>query len=253
MRILELNWRRKLKYYKHGHTEILYRQERKKKKRRSAIRKRIRKYISVLIALFSLLAIVAIAALLFTQNSPLFNVKRVSTVISNDPDIVAPKLFNHLIGMNIFSVNDSSIDSIIREKSIHYGMQSVIRQYPDKLKIVLYRRIPVICINNKYTIYQDFSMKDIPSHANIIDMSTDIPIMHSPYDIPGFASIFASLIKQHDMIESISYRNGKYSIYTNNSVSIIMKPGNEFPEIDCLPEGFSYVDVRFRNTIYVKK
>lgn len=248
-----LNWRKKLKYYKHGHTEILYRQERKKKKRRSAMRRKIRKYMSVLITGFSVSAIIVIAALLFTRNSPLFTVKGVSTVISNDPDIVAPELFAHIKGINIFSIDDSSIDSVIKEKSIHYGMQAVIRQYPDKLKIVLYRRIPVICINNKYTIYQDFSMKDIPSQANVIDMRTDMPDIHSPYDIPGFASIFASLIKQHDMIESISYRKGKYTIYTNNSVSIIMKPGNEFPEIDRLPEGFSYVDVRFRNTIYVKK
>lgn len=241
-----------MKYSRNAHTEILYRHQRKKKKKRSNIRKRVKKIISVSIVIISVLSIAGISGLLFIRNSPVFNVKNVITFVSNDPDIVAPDMFSHLKGNNIFSVSNASIDSIIRDKSIHYGLQAVIREYPADIKVVLYKRIPIISINREYTVYQDFSMKHIACNANVIDMSIDIGSIESPYDIPGFASIFASLIRQHDRVESIKFRNGIYTIHTDNSISIIMKAGNELPEIDKLPDQYRYVDIRFRNSIYVK-
>ena len=242
-----------MKYYNSNHTEILYRQQRHSKKSKKKMRKKLNEVFIRFCVISAITVFIVISAVIFVRSSSMFKVSNVTVVISNNPDIVPFNIFDCFLGTHILSVKERVIDSIIAAEYSHYGLRSVIREYPSNIKIILYKKIPVISVNDKYTVYQDFSMKPIKSDANIIHMYTDNNNYKTAFDIPGFATIFNSLINQKSSIKKINFKKNKYTVYTYNGITIILKPGNILPPIDQLEGDFKYVDVRFRNSIFVKK
>ena len=243
----------KLKYSKVQHTEILHRRIRKDKK----AKKRIRSYISKITVriVLSLILFTALYITLITikNKSDVFIVKNVKTIVYNDKNIVPSNDFSFLKGENIFDIGESFIDSIVHVSYSDYGLKALIKNYPSEIIIIIYKKIPVISINNKFTVYQDFSIKKVNMNTNIITMNSDISSIQTGFDIPGFATLFHSLIKYKKNIKSICFSKNLYTIYTKDNRRIIIRAGNTLSDIDRIPEEYMKIDLRFNNLVLVKK
>lgn len=205
--------------------------------------------------ILSLILFTALYITLITikNKSDIFIIKNVKTIVYNDKNIVPSNDFSFLKGENIFSISESFIDSIVHTSYANYGLKALIKQYPSEIKIIIYKKIPVISINNKFTVYQDFSVKKVNLNANVITMNSDISNIQTGFDIPGFATLFNSLIMHKENIKNIRFSKNLYTIYTKDNRRIIIRPGNKLSDIDRIPKEYMKIDLRFNNLVLVKK
>ncbi|MFO8061756.1 MAG: hypothetical protein R6U31_02390 [bacterium] len=235
-----------------NNTEILFRKKKKSKKRMTRVKNSVRVLTMRLLLACFILFILYTGARIFIAKTDFFNIKSISVVCLNSKDELSLKPFMLLRDSLILDIDRNSAEGIVREHFPGYGIRAVNKRYPSSVTFVLYKKIPVICINGRYSVNQDGSVS-VKRNTDIIRMNADIDGMESIFDIPGFPTIFSDIIRQSKYIENIKYSKREFTIETKDNKHFTIVSGNSLGNLKELGNApYSAFDMRINEMTLVK-
>ncbi len=240
----------KLRYS--NNTAILYKHTIKTKNKKNKLFKNFFKRILNISIIIVLIIIILFSTFYVLNTKGFFNIKNVDYVIVNtNEQIIFDKLMN-LKNKNLIEISKNDANEILNKYYPGYGVKSLIKIYPHTLKIVLYKQIPVLSINNKYIVYNDGEIKKSKDNVNCIPLYTNKNNIKNIFSIPGLATIYPSLIRYKDIIKSVKYKKHNYYIKLKNKKIIVLHEGQYLKNIDKYYD-FEYrvIDLRYKNLIIV--
>ncbi|MEJ5307720.1 MAG: hypothetical protein WHT27_05430 [candidate division WOR-3 bacterium] len=186
----------------------------------------------------------------------IFKVKDIELKVVNEKIYLDSKPFKNIVGENIFKIKPEKINEIVNMNYNDFKVKNIKKSFPSKLEIIVYRKIPLLLLDNDLVIYQDMEIGSSNKYsvANYIFVETDEKNIRSLYDIPGLPTIFSDLIREKDNIKKICFTEKEIKVYTKSNKSLIINRGDRIPKLKEF-ENIEYkiFDLRFKNGIYVKK
>ncbi len=201
--------------------------------KRKIKRKKRRKSRSFIVP-FLLFALIS-TGIIFFLNSDYFSIKNISVEgaysVSNETVLETCKI---TVGENIFAFKAKNAENLIKTISVVKNV-SVIRQYPNSIKIIITERVPFVTIftKNKYYSLDDTGMvlseTDKLNNTQSIVLSgiTDIQLNISEiYDINSNVNVLtayevATWLRTQGLLEKVSEiyvsPSGYYYMYTRNT------------------------------------
>ncbi|MEO0288671.1 MAG: hypothetical protein ABIN00_03455 [candidate division WOR-3 bacterium] len=244
-----------MKYY-NGRYDLLLREKEKKKS------KGIKKIKSFFVKTLKLLVLIMLSAatLVFLSNKfinmKIFRVKDIEIKVVNEKIYIDDKPFKNLVGENIFKIEGEKIKEIVDRNYSDFKLKNIKKSFPSKLEIIVYRKIPLLLVEDNIVVYQDMEVgiSNKYSAANYIFVETFEKNIRSVYDIPGLPTIFPDIIREKDNIKKICFTDRGIKVYTRSNKSLIINKGDRIPKLKDF-ENIEYrtIDLRFKNGIYVKK
>ncbi|MEO0281948.1 MAG: hypothetical protein ABIN05_06350 [candidate division WOR-3 bacterium] len=244
-----------MKYYS-GRYDLLLREKENKKSKGI---KRIKSFFVKVIKLFILIMLIS-GIIVFLSNKFInmktFRVKYIDIKVVNEKISLDSKPFKNIVGENIFKIKSEKIKEIVDRNYSDFKVKNIKKSFPSKLEIIVYRKIPLLLLEDNLVIYQDMEVgtNSKYSAANYIFVETDEKNIRSVFDVPGLPTIFPDLIREKDNIKKIGFIDRGIKIYTKNNKSLIINKGDRIPKLKEF-ENIEYktIDLRFKNGIYVKK
>ncbi|MEO0237802.1 MAG: hypothetical protein ABIN35_06170 [candidate division WOR-3 bacterium] len=244
-----------MKYYS-GRYDLLLREKENKKSKGI---KRIKSFFVKVIKLFILIMLIS-GIIVFLSNKFInmktFRVKYIEIKVVNEKIYLDSKPFKNIVGENIFKIKSEKIKEIVDRNYSDFKVKNIKKSFPSKLEIIVYRKIPLLLLEDNLVIYQDMEVgtNNKYSAANYIFVETDEKNIRSVFDVPGLPTIFPDLIREKDNIKKIGFIDRGIKIYTKNNKSLIINKGDRIPKLKEF-ENIEYktIDLRFKNGIYVKK
>ncbi|MEO0234250.1 MAG: hypothetical protein ABIN39_03920 [candidate division WOR-3 bacterium] len=244
-----------MKYYS-GRYDLLLREKENKKSKGI---KRIKSFFVKVIKLFILIMLIS-GIIVFLSNKFInmktFRVKYIEIKVVNEKIYLDSKPFKNIVGENIFKIKSEKIKEIVDRNYSDFKVKNIKKSFPSKLEIIVYRKIPLLLLEDNLVIYQDMEVgtNSKYSAANYIFVETDEKNIRSVFDVPGLPTIFPDLIREKDNIKKIGFIDRGIKIYTKNNKSLIINKGDRIPKLKEF-ENIEYktIDLRFKNGIYVKK
>ena len=233
---------------------ILYRKEKKRKKQKKntfhrIVRMSVRIFFTIII-----LSLISFFTIKYLISNNFFTVKKIEIAyINNDIKIDMSKIDN-IKSQNILNLKKSYIQKTISEEYPFIGVRNIVKFYPSTLKIILYKKVPLLSINNKYIIYNDKSLyKAKKPIYNTIQLITKEKNINSIYSIPGLATLFNSIINNKDEIKKIIHKDYYYKIKLKNNKTIYLQEGDSIKMLKFI-ENLSYkkIDLRYKDVIIIK-
>ena len=244
----------KLKY-SYRNVDILYRNEKKKKKVQKTKKNSFKKiFTKTAVSVFTA-AVLVMILIIGASKSGMFNVSKINVVVTNEKTSIDSSMFSSLIGKNIFNIKNSDVKNIINKRMDFMGVRYVTKFYPARVNIILYRKVPIININGEYVLYQDCTAGKMTNAeiANTLYMQSDIRTINSAFDIPGLATIFEWILRHRNSIKNIKYSNGEFYVRLNGKYAIMAKAGKDInSKVTEYNINKSVVDLRFDDMVLVK-
>lgn len=244
-----------MKYY-NGRYDLLRREkENKKNKGKKRIKRLFLKFVKLFILGFFMISMIFVLSNKFI-NMKIFRLKSIEIKVINEKIALDSKPFKTLLGENIFKIESKKIYDILDRNYGDFKIKDIKKSFPSKLEIIVYRKIPLLLLDNNLVIYQDMEIgtNNKYSTANYISVETGKTTIKSIYDIPGLPTIFHDIIKDKDNIKKICFTDNGIKVYTKNNKFLIINKGDRIPNLKEF-ENLEYrtIDLRFKNGIYVKK
>jgi len=235
-----------------SNTEVLFRKRKKSRKKMTRVKNNVKIFMLRFLLLSFILFIIYTGARIFIAKTDFFSIKSISVVCLNSNEKLSSEPFMTLMGRLIMDIDRDSAEAIVKEHFPGYGIRVVNRTYPSSVTFVLYKKIPVICINGRYSVNQDGTVS-VKKNTEIIKMKADIDGIESIFDIPGFATIFNDIIKQSKYIENIKYSKREFTIETKDNKHFTIASGNSLGDIKELGSApYSSFDMRIDEMTLVK-
>lgn len=235
-----------------NNTEVLFRKRKKSKKRMTRVKNNVKTLTLRFLLLCFILFIIYTGARIFITKTDFFSIKSISVVSLNSNEKLSAEPFMTLSGSLILDIDKDRAGHIVKEHFPGYGIRAVNRQYPSSVTFILYKKIPVICINGKYSVNQDGTVS-VKKNTEIIRMYADIDGIESIFDIPGFATIFSDIIEHSKYIKHIKYSEREFTIKTTDNKRFTIAAGNtlgDLRELGTAP--YSAFDMRINEMTLVK-
>lgn len=239
--------------YTEDRTAVFYRKSKRDKKKAGKLKKRIIigsvKVFTVALALF-LLVFFGYRTLV---SKGFFNVKTVSVIVVNEPAGTVFDRFNEFKGSMIFNIRPAQIKEILSGHYPEYGLRDMTKNYPSSLRIVLYKRMPVIILNDEYAVNNDLTINRAKNTAECVPMKTDIEFTNSGFSIPGLATLMDFIVRNRDDIREIRNKENLFRVIMKDGRNFLLHAGETIVlKKDNNHSDFAYMDIRFNKIILVK-
>lgn len=244
-----------MKYY-NGRYDLLLRE---KENNKNKGKKRIKRFFLKITKIF-ILIIIIISTVVFLSNKfidmKIFKIKDIEIKVVNEKIYLDNKHLKSLLGENIFKIKSENIKEIFDGNYNDFKIKNIKKNFPSKLEVIVYRKIPLLLLEENFVIYQDMEIvkSNKYSAANYIFVETDDKDIKSVYDIPGLPTIFFDLMREKDKIKKLCFTDNGIKIYTKSNKILFINKGDRLPKLKEF-ENIDYriIDLRFKNGIYVKK
>lgn len=242
-----------MKYY-NGRYDLLLREKEKKKGK-----KKVKQFV---LKIFKLLIILSIAGFIIffisnkLINMKIFEIKNVEIKVLNEKIELDNKIFKGFIGENIFKVKTERIRDLLEKNYDDFKIKDIKKSFPSKLEVMVYRKVPVLLIDDNLVIFQDMEIgrNGKYSPANYVSCETKTKNVKSIYDISGLPTIFKDIVREKENIKKIFFDHDVIKIHTKKNKIVVLAKGERIPKLDDFEEmDYRIFDLRFKNGIYVKK
>lgn len=239
--------------YSENSTAVFYRKSKKDRKKAGKLRKRILIGSLKTLTLLTAVTLLLVFGYKVLANRGVFNIKAVTVIPANEKSENTFEEFNELNDLSIFKLNRDMCLDILIEHYPQYGLKTVTKSFPSSVRIVIYRRIPVIRLNEDFAVNNDMTINRERNIQNCVKMTTDVNFRDSAFTIPGLATLMNAVIKHKDEIREIRNRDNLYRVILNDGRNILLHAGEKMPDLNSKSvNAYKYSDIRFNNIILVK-
>ena len=205
--------------------------------------------------LFIIIFLIVLGISYFFKTNSIFKVKNIKIVVANEKTSIDSNILRSFKGKNLNSLTYKDISEYYDNKNSEYGLRNIQRQLPSTLKVVLYRRLPIFLVNKEWVINNDLSVYHYTEKCvNYIPIKAEICDIKSIFDIPGLPTIHKNILKNRDIVKSMSFEGQNIYIRLKNQKLIVISAGQSLPSLkDAFKSDYKVLDFRFNNAIYVKK